>query len=99
MTWTSVLLCRSAGSPWTLPPIQAAVHATMGWFAHTPHAAIVNAPVRPAPTSARRLAVDCRLMTGDLPLLGFGLPVSGPWAATPDMIRRTARRAEELGYA
>ena len=37
-------------------------------------------------------------MTGDLPLLGFGLPVSGRWA-TPDTIRRTARRAEELGYA
>lgn len=37
-------------------------------------------------------------MTGDLPLLGFGLPVSGPWA-TPGTIRRTARRAEELGYA
>lgn len=35
---------------------------------------------------------------GDLPLLGFGLPVSGPWA-TPDTIRRIARRAEELGYA
>jgi probable F420-dependent oxidoreductase len=30
--------------------------------------------------------------------LGFGLPVSGPWA-TPDMILRIARRAEELGYA
>ena len=37
-------------------------------------------------------------MTGDLPLLGFGLPVSGRWA-TPDTIRRIARRAEELGYA
>ena len=37
-------------------------------------------------------------MTGDLPLLGFGLPVSGSWA-TPDVMRRTARRAEELGYA
>ena len=37
-------------------------------------------------------------MTADLPLLGFGLPVSGRWA-TPDTIRRTARRAEELGYA
>jgi alkanesulfonate monooxygenase SsuD/methylene tetrahydromethanopterin reductase-like flavin-dependent oxidoreductase (luciferase family) len=35
---------------------------------------------------------------GDLPLLGFGLPVSGRWA-TPDTIRRVARRAEELGYA
>jgi probable F420-dependent oxidoreductase len=37
-------------------------------------------------------------MTGDLPLLGFGLPVSGRWA-TPATICRTARRAEELGYA
>jgi probable F420-dependent oxidoreductase len=37
-------------------------------------------------------------VTGDLPLLGFGLPVSGSWA-TPDSMRRTARRAEELGYA
>jgi probable F420-dependent oxidoreductase len=37
-------------------------------------------------------------VTGDLPLLGFGLPVSGVWA-TPDSMRRTARRAEELGYA
>ncbi len=38
------------------------------------------------------------LVTGDLPLLGFGLPVSGS-RATPDTIRRTARRAEELRYA
>ena len=37
-------------------------------------------------------------MTGDLPLLGFGLPVSGRWA-TPDTMRRIARRAEALGYA
>jgi probable F420-dependent oxidoreductase len=37
-------------------------------------------------------------MTGDLPLLGFGLPVAGRWA-TPATICRTARRAEELGYA
>jgi probable F420-dependent oxidoreductase len=37
-------------------------------------------------------------MTGDFPLLGFGLPVSGLWA-TPDAIRLIARRAEELGYA
>ncbi len=37
-------------------------------------------------------------MTGALPLLGFGLPVSGPWA-TPDTIRHIARRADELGYA
>jgi hypothetical protein len=41
---------------------------------------------------------DCCFVTGDLPLLGFGLPVSGRWA-TPDTIRRTARRAEALGYA
>jgi probable F420-dependent oxidoreductase len=37
-------------------------------------------------------------VTSDLPLVGFGLPVSGSWA-TPDTIRRTARRAEQLGYA
>ena len=37
-------------------------------------------------------------MAPDLPLLGFGLPVSGRWA-TPATICRTARRAEELGYA
>ncbi len=37
-------------------------------------------------------------MTGDLPLLGFGLPVAGRWA-TPDTMRRIARRAEALGYA
>jgi probable F420-dependent oxidoreductase len=37
-------------------------------------------------------------VTTDLPLLGFGLPVSGRWA-TPDTLRRTARRAEALGYA
>lgn len=34
----------------------------------------------------------------DLPLLGFGLPVSGSWA-TPATMTRVARRAEELGYA
>ena len=37
-------------------------------------------------------------MTDELPLLGFGLPVAGSWA-TPDTLRRVARRAEELGYA
>lgn len=37
-------------------------------------------------------------MTPDLPLLGFGLPVAGSWA-TPETMRRTAVRAEELGYA
>lgn len=34
----------------------------------------------------------------DLPLLGVGLPVAGPWA-TPATLRHVARRAEELGYA
>ncbi|MBN9110627.1 MAG: TIGR03619 family F420-dependent LLM class oxidoreductase [Pseudonocardia sp.] len=33
-----------------------------------------------------------------LPLIGFGLPVSGSWA-TPDTMRHIACRAEELGYA
>jgi len=37
-------------------------------------------------------------VTRDLPLLGFGLPVSGSWA-TPETILRVGRRAEELGYA
>lgn len=37
-------------------------------------------------------------MTDDLPLLGFGLPVSGSWA-TPASMLRVARRAEELRYA
>jgi probable F420-dependent oxidoreductase len=37
-------------------------------------------------------------VTGELPLVGFGLPVSGGWA-TPDTICHIARRAEELGYA
>lgn len=37
-------------------------------------------------------------MTGDLPLLGFGLPVSGSWA-TPRTMIRVAQRAEALGYA
>ena len=37
-------------------------------------------------------------MTGGLPLLGFGLPVSGS-LATPDRMRHVARRAETLGYA
>jgi len=34
----------------------------------------------------------------DLPLLGFGLPVSGSWA-TPGTMVRIAQMAEELGYA
>jgi probable F420-dependent oxidoreductase len=34
----------------------------------------------------------------DLPLLGFGLPVSGSWA-TPHTMLHVARRAEALGYA
>ena len=38
------------------------------------------------------------MVTDDLPLLGFGLPVSGSWA-TPATMIRIARRAEELGYA
>jgi probable F420-dependent oxidoreductase len=46
---------------------------------------------------ARDLA-ESSPVTGDLPLLGFGLPVAGSWA-TPDTMRRIARRAEELGYA
>lgn len=33
----------------------------------------------------------------DLPLLGFGLPVSGRWATTATMLH-VARRAEALGY-
>jgi probable F420-dependent oxidoreductase len=37
-------------------------------------------------------------MAGEMPLLGFGLPVSGGWA-TPRTMRRVARRAEQLGYA
>jgi probable F420-dependent oxidoreductase len=37
-------------------------------------------------------------MSGDLPMLGFGLPVAGSWA-TPDVMCHIARRAEELGYA
>lgn len=37
-------------------------------------------------------------MTPSLPLLGFGLPVSGAWA-TPETVRWVAQRAEALGYA
>lgn len=37
-------------------------------------------------------------MTDDLPLLGFGLPVSGSWATAATMVH-VARRAEALGYA
>ena len=33
-----------------------------------------------------------------LPLIGFGLPVSGSWA-TPQTMRHVAQRAEALGYA
>ena len=36
-------------------------------------------------------------MGDGLPLLGFGLPVSGSWA-TPGTMLHVARRAEELGY-
>lgn len=37
-------------------------------------------------------------MGDDLPLLGFGLPVAGPWAR-PEVMLHVARRAEALGYA
>jgi len=37
-------------------------------------------------------------VTDGLPLLGFGLPVSGSWAI-PETMLLVARRAEELGYA
>lgn len=37
-------------------------------------------------------------MSEELPLVGFGLPVSGSWA-TPGSMLHVARRAEELGYA
>ncbi len=37
-------------------------------------------------------------MSAELPVLGFGLPVSGAWA-TPEVVRHVARRAEELGFA
>ena len=50
-----------------------------------------------SPPRSRHLA-ESGVVTDDLPLLGFGLPVSGSWA-TPDTMRRIARRAEELGYA
>jgi probable F420-dependent oxidoreductase len=39
-----------------------------------------------------------RGVSHDLPLLGFGLPVSGSWA-TPATMIHLARRAEDLGYA
>lgn len=38
------------------------------------------------------------LVDAEMPLLGFGLPVSGSWA-TPDTMLLMALRAEELGYA
>lgn len=38
------------------------------------------------------------MMSQEMPLLGFGLPVSGSWATPGNMIR-IAQRAEELGYA
>ena len=37
-------------------------------------------------------------MRDDLPLVGFGLPVSGSWA-TPRTMIHVAQRAEKLGYA
>lgn len=39
-----------------------------------------------------------RGVSDDLPLLGFGLPVSGSWA-TPETMIHLARRAEDLGHA
>ena len=50
-------------------------------------------PVRRRPGPGRVVPV-----TAELPLLGFGLPVSGRWA-TPETMRHVARRAEALGYA
>src|SRR6201996_7210206 len=50
-------------------------------------------PVCPSPACGRLGRVS-----GDLPVLGFGLPVSGRWA-TPDTMRRVARRAQAHGYA
>jgi hypothetical protein len=44
-----------------------------------------------------QITPDCRVATGDVPLLGCGLPVAGRWARPNN--RRVARRAEELGYA
>jgi alkanesulfonate monooxygenase SsuD/methylene tetrahydromethanopterin reductase-like flavin-dependent oxidoreductase (luciferase family) len=38
------------------------------------------------------------MVSQQMPLLGFGLPVSGSWA-TPDNMVHIAQRAEELGYA
>ncbi|MCW2601190.1 MAG: putative F420-dependent oxidoreductase [Frankiales bacterium] len=37
------------------------------------------------------------MLSAAVPLLGFGLPVSGSWANRSNMVR-IARRAEELGY-
>ena len=50
-----------------------------------------------SPPRSPNLAGSCHV-TGELPLLGFGLPVAGSWA-TPHTMRHIARRAEELGYA
>jgi probable F420-dependent oxidoreductase len=47
---------------------------------------------------SRRDGQDFGMTSAALPLLGFGLPVSGSWA-TPATITRIARRAEQLGYA
>lgn len=44
------------------------------------------------------MLAEWALVTGQVPLLGFGLPVSGSWA-TPEAMRHVACRAEELGYA
>lgn len=37
-------------------------------------------------------------MTAGMPLLGFGLPVSGAWATRENLVH-VARRAEQLGYS
>ena len=58
----------------------------------------VEVPPRYGPCATRHELAESDSVTGDLPLLGFGLPVSGSWA-TPDTMLRVARRAEDLGYA
>jgi probable F420-dependent oxidoreductase len=51
-------------------------------------------------TTACDVAPTCHSgrMSAHLPLLGFGLPVSGRWATRGNVVR-LAHRAEELGYA
>ena len=55
-------------------------------------------PVAAAAWRCTVLAGRVVVVTADLPLLGFGLPVSGSWA-TPATMVHVARRAEDLGYA